>query len=348
MGVVYKAHDKHLDRLVAIKVVPSAKIADEALKKRLIREARAASALNHPNIITIYEIETVELDGQIADFIVMEYIAGKTLEQLIGSHGLPAGRILSYSVQIAAALTAAHEMGIVHRDLKPSNIMVTDAGLVKVLDFGLAKLTEPQFDLDADSTRTVLAQTGAATLLGTAAYMSPEQVEGQPADARSDIFSFGSTLYEMMTGQRAFQRQTITSTIVAVLRDEPPVSTSSGHALPAQLHHIVSLCLKKDPKRRIQHMVDVKLELEEMQGGHGADSTGIRRASFPGRFRSRWVWGGAGAIVAIAAGFGILAVVRSRQSPRPDVRVITLTTYPGLERFPTLSPDGKVGWSVRM
>jgi eukaryotic-like serine/threonine-protein kinase len=166
-------------------------------------------------------------------------------------------------------------------------------------------------------------------------------VEGQPADARSDIFSFGSTLYEMMTGQRAFQRQTITSTIVAVLRDEPPVSTSSGQALPAQLHHIVSLCLKKDPKRRIQHMVDVKLELEEMQGGHGADSTGIRRASFPGRFRSRWVWGGAGAIVAIAAGFGILAVVRSRQSPRPDVRVITLTTYPGLERFPTLSPDGK-------
>ena len=156
--------------------------------------------------------------------------------------------------------------------------MVTDADFVKVLDFGLAKLTEPELGADADLTRTMLAQTGTTTLLGTAAYMSPEQVEGHPADARSDIFSLSRTLYEMMTGQRAFQRPTITSTIVAVLRDEPAASGSaSGRVLPPQLHHIVSLCLKKDPRRRIQHMVDVKLELEELQGGHGNNSWGAHR-----------------------------------------------------------------------
>ena len=229
------------------------------MKHRLIREARAASALNHPNIITIYEIETAEIDGQITDFIVMEYVAGRTLEQLIASGSLAGDKLLRYAVQIADALAAAHEMGIIHRDLKPSNIMVTQSDLVKVLDFGLAKLAEPLLGADADITRTILAKTGKTTLMGTAAYMSPEQVEGRPTDSRSDIFSFGSTLYEMMTGQRAFQRQTITATVVAVLRDEPKSITDSNHSLPPELHHLVNRCLRKDPSRRVQHMIDVKL-----------------------------------------------------------------------------------------
>jgi eukaryotic-like serine/threonine-protein kinase len=340
MGAVFKALDTRLDRLVAIKVLPSGKISDEDLKGRLIREARAASALNHPNIITIYEIETAERDGQKIDFIVMEYVGGRTLEHLIGTRGLPIDKVLKYGAQIAAALTAAHEMGIIHRDLKPSNIMVTDSGHVKVLDFGLAKLTEPALGPDADLTRTLLAQTGKATLIGTAAYMSPEQVEGQPADSRSDIFSFGSTLYEMMTGERAFQRQTVTSTIVAILRDDPKTSATGGPAFPQQLHHVVNRCLRKDPNRRIQHMVEVKLELEELQAELEAGSPGGKAAGVPA-VKRRWLWPILSVSAAIAvAGMATFAITQHQQF-RPILKVIPLATYPGLERYPSLSPDGR-------
>lgn len=341
MGAVFKALDTRLDRLVAVKVLPSGKISDEDLKRRLIREARAASALNHPNIITIYEIETAERDGEKVDFIVMEYVAGKTLEHLIGAHGLPIDKVLKYGAQIAAALTAAHESGIIHRDLKPSNIMVTDSGQVKVLDFGLAKLAEPQLGTDADLTRTILAQTGMATLVGTAAYMSPEQVEGQPADSRSDIFSFGSTLFEMMTGQRAFQRQTVTSTIVAILRDDPKFSAAGAPDVPQQLHHIINRCLRKDPSRRIQHMVEVKLELEELQAELEAGPSGAKPAGIPALNRRRWLLPvlSASAVI-VAAGIASYAVFHRRQ-PGPNLRVVPLATYPGLERYPSLSPDGR-------
>jgi len=201
MGVVYKAMDTHLDRLVAIKVLPREKVADAERKRRFVQEAKSASALNHPNIVTIYDIDSA--DG--IDFIAMELIVGKTLERWIPRHGLRLNEALKYSVQIADALAAAHSAGIVHRDLKPNNVMVTEQGLVKVLDFGLAKLTEPSAPPEDEATRTLKATTEEGTIVGTASYMSPEQAEGKKIDARSDTFSFGALLYEMVTGRRAFQ-----------------------------------------------------------------------------------------------------------------------------------------------
>ena len=204
MGVVYKARDTRLGRLVAIKVLPSGPAPIPDGKRRFVREAKAASALNHPNIITIYGID----HAADVDFIAMEYVTGTPLNDLIPAAGLRLATALRYAVQVADALAAAHAAGIVHRDLKPSNVMVTDSGLVKVLDFGIAKLTAPTPADDsagANTATTLLSsRTEAGTVLGTIAYMSPEQAEGRAVDARSDIFSFGSVLYEMLSGRKAF------------------------------------------------------------------------------------------------------------------------------------------------
>ena len=215
MGVVYKARDTRLKRSVAIKVLPADQVSDPERKRRFIQEARAASALNHPNIITIHDIGS---EGGI-DFVVMEYVAGKTLDQLIPRKGLRLNETLKLAIQMADALAKAHSAGIIHRDLKPTNVMVTDDGLVKVLDFGLAKLTE--VENDEGGTRTTQLQTEEGTIVGTVSYMSPEQAEGKKVDARSDIFSFGSVLYEMVTGQKAFQGDSKMSTLMAILKQEP-------------------------------------------------------------------------------------------------------------------------------
>ncbi len=242
MGVVYQARDTRLDRLVALKFLPPERVADPERKARFIREARAASALNHPNIITIYDIASEA--GQ--DFIVMEYVAGQTLSQLISPKGLPPKEALKYALQIADALAAAHGKGIIHRDLKPGNVMVTEPegsghpGLVKVLDFGLAKLTEPSGPGESTATAVV----------GTVAYMSPEQAEGIRVDARSDIFSFGAVLYEMLAGRRAFS---------GLLREEPAPLLD----VPPELDHIVTRCLCKNPDDRFQRAADLKQALEE-------------------------------------------------------------------------------------
>jgi serine/threonine protein kinase len=223
MGVVYKARDQHLDRFVAIKVLPPELMADPDRKRRFAQEARAASALNHPNIITIHDIAS----DNGTDFIVMEYVQGKTLGQVIPRRGLKLNDVLKYAIQISDALAKAHTAGIIHRDLKPGNIMVGEGGLVKVLDFGLAKLTErPQIG-EEESTRSIPPWTDEGTILGTAAYMSPEQAAGKPVDARSDIFSFGSVLYEMVTGKRAFQGDSQMSILAAVLNGtrNPPVKS---------------------------------------------------------------------------------------------------------------------------
>jgi len=195
MGVVYKARDTHLDRFVAIKVLPAAKVSDPDRKRRFVQEAKAASALNHPNIIHIYDVDQAE--G--IDFIAMEYVAGKTLDELIPRKGMRLSQALKHAVQIADALARAHGAGIIHRDLKPSNVMVDDHGLVKVLDFGLAKLTE----VSGPEEETAATRTGAGTVLGTAAYMSPEQAEGKPVDTRSDIFSPTLTSFLLTTLETA-------------------------------------------------------------------------------------------------------------------------------------------------
>src|SRR5690348_15963393 len=208
MGVVYKALDTHLDRLVAIKVLPPEKVADMERKRRFVQEAKSASALNHPNIITIHDIASE--DG--VDFIAMEYVPGKALNRLISRKGLPLCNVLKYAIQISEALTAAHAAGIIHRDLKPGNVMIRDEagrdGIVKVLDFGLAKLTDKVESSERDVTETMrqdAPDTAGGIVLGTVSYMSPEQAQGKKLDGRSDIFSFGAMLYEMVTGRKAFE-----------------------------------------------------------------------------------------------------------------------------------------------
>jgi Tol biopolymer transport system component len=266
MGIVYRATDPRLGRKVAIKVLPSSAVANADRERRLIQEARAASALNHPNIVTIYEIDRCEQDGQSTSFIAMEFVPGSTLAQLIGGKGLRLRDALKYAAQIADALSAAHAAGIIHRDLKPSNVMVTPQGTVKILDFGLAKLntvTEP--DAYAD---TVVGAVGPPTeegmVLGTVAYVSPEQAEGRSLDARSDIFSFGSVLYEMITGRQAFPGTSKLSSLSSVLTRDPQPVSQSIPGIPSELDRLIQRCLKKDPARRWQSMADVKVALEEL------------------------------------------------------------------------------------
>ncbi len=276
MGVVYNARDTHLDRSVALKVLPPEAVAYVERKRRFIQEAKAASALNHPNIITIYDIS--QADG--IDFIAMEFVAGKTLDRRIGRRGLPLGEALKYGAQIADALEKAHNAGIVHRDLKPANVMVSDEGRVKVLDFGLAKLMQPlQSDLSGAGS-SMQSQTDEGRIMGTVAYMSPEQAEGKHIDTRSDIFSFGSVLYEMLTGQRAFHGDTRASTIASILREEPKPISQVSEGMPREAERIVRRCLRKDPEHRFQTMADLRVALEELkeESDSGAQETPAAKA----------------------------------------------------------------------
>jgi len=259
MGVVYKARDLHLDRFTALKVLPPEKVADPERKRRFVQEAKAASALNHPNIITIYDISS----DQGVDFIAMEHVAGKSLEQLIRHKALRLEEALKYAVQIAQTLAAAHAAGIIHRDLKPGNIMVTKEGCVKVLDFGLAKLSQRETS-ESNATVTLEAATEEGTILGTVAYMSPQQAEGKKVDARSDIFSFGSVFYEMLTGRRAFRGESAASVLAAILRDEPEPVSQIVEGLPREAERILSQCLRKNPGERFASATDLKSALETL------------------------------------------------------------------------------------
>jgi len=340
MGVVYKARDQHLDRFVAIKVLPPELVADPDRKRRFVQEAKAASALNHPNIITIHDIA----NDKGTDFIVMEYVQGKTLGQVIPRRGLQLNDVLKYAIQIADALAKAHAAGIIHRDLKPGNIMVGEDGLVKVLDFGLAKLTERPPVGEDDLTRTTPPWTDEGTILGTAAYMSPEQAAGKPVDARSDIFSFGSVLYEMVTGQRAFQGDSKMSTLAAVLNQEPKPASEISKALPQDLGKIITRCLRKDPSRRFQHMADLKVALEELKQESDSGLLGVREdadsSGKPRRFLLlRWVTlAVAGVSLAVAAWFWLSR--SALKTPEAVLTPVPLTTDPGREGSPSFSPDG--------
>src|SRR5262245_9211218 len=339
MGVVYRALDTHLNRPVALKLLPADKVSNPERHKRFVQEARAASALNHPHIVTIYDIASE--NGN--DFIAMEFIEGKTLDELQHRKALSLADTLKYSVQIADALAKAHAAGIVHRDLKPSNIMVTDDGRVKVLDFGLAMLVEPDhFDGDA-STRTLqdaAPQTDEGAIVGTAAYMSPEQAEGKKLDGRSDIFSFGSVMYEMSTGRRAFQGETKLSTLSAILREEPKPASELAPAVPRDLEKIIQRCLRKDPERRYQSMKDVRIALEELKeesdSGHLTAVTQAKRAS------RRWVLEAVGAIALLGLA-GAVLWWHLRPAPAPvEWRLRPLTADSGLTTTAALSPDGKL------
>lgn len=328
MGVVYKARDLHLDRFVALKLLPPERVADPARKRRFVQEAKAASALNHPNIVVIHDI-TCE-DG--VDFMVMEYIEGNTLDKLVGRSGLSFGDALGYAVPLADALAKAHAAGIVHRDLKPANIMVSIEGVVKVLDFGLAKLSErEEFSHEA---ATEAEGTERGTILGTVSYMSPEQAEGKKVDARSDIFSFGAVLYEMLTGQRAFHGENKISTLAAILHEDPKPLSQVSSGLPSEVVRIVARCLRKSPDNRFQTMADLKVALREVRD---ETDSGSSTASPPRP--ARWKW--AAVAACLAAGTGAVWWRLAGDVPAAPMRVVPLTSFPGLESSPSFSPDGQ-------
>jgi serine/threonine protein kinase len=348
MGIVYRALDKRLNRIVAIKVLPPDAVRDPERQpswtKRFLQEAQAASALNHPNIVTIYEIDTF----QGLDFIVMEYISGKTLDALIRHKPMPVPQALKLCAGIVDALGAAHDAGIVHRDLKPSNIMITDAGAVKVLDFGMAKvadISEPVSPAGAitssDDAPTVTLEFN-GKIVGTAPYMSPEHIQGKDVDARSDIFSFGAVLYEMVTGQRAFAGASKSETVAAVLQRDPTPASQLVKSVPRQVERLIARCLHKHPARRFQSVSDLKVGLEDLRDdvdpSRSTDTvTAPLTAAHP---RSRLGLG-----IAIVIGIlGILGltwmVARPPAQPQPSPP-IRLTSDAGLSTYPALSPDGK-------
>src|SRR5262245_13225051 len=332
MGEVYKARDTRLNRFVAIKVLPAERVADEWRKQRFVQEAQAASALNHPNIITIHDIDT---DGD-RDYLVMEYVPGKTLDHLIPRTGLRLDELLRIALQVAEGLSAAHAAAIAHRDLKPSNIIVSETGLVKVLDFGLAKLIEPSDVMANDATRERSLKTQAGTVMGTAAYMSPEQAEGKAVDARSDVFSFGVVLYEMASGRRAFQRDSQAATMAAVLDKEPTPLRDAAPDVPYELERIIGRCVRKDPARRQQHMTDVKGLLEELKEESKSGKLATPRTSKTSRRPWPVVTAGL-ALIVVLAGAGLWL---ARESDNQPPRVIPLTAFAGSEAYPSFSPDG--------
>lgn len=337
MGEVYKARDLRLDRIVAIKVLPPEKTGDAERKQRFLQEAKAASALNHPGIVTIYDIGSE--NG--VDHIAMEFIDGKTLDQLIPRNGMRVGELLRYATQAADALAKAHQAGIVHRDLKPSNVMVSSDGLVKVLDFGLAKLTQAT-PKEGDATQTMKPLTGDGTVVGTTYYMSPEQAEAKPVDARSDIFSFGTMLYEMATGQRPFTGESQIAVLSSILRTDPKSPGAFRSDLPAELIRIVTRCLRKDPARRFQGMADLKVALEELREESDSGTLTAPSAPQPPRRSSRlWLRGALSAVLIGAAAFTVWRFP-SRATPASEAvfRATPLTSYPGHQGFPSFSPDG--------
>jgi serine/threonine protein kinase/Tol biopolymer transport system component len=342
MGEVYRAKDSRLGREVAIKVLPASFSNDPDRLRRFEQEARAAGILNHPNITAVHDIGTV--DG--APYVVTELLEGETLRSRLAGGPLAPRRAIEFAIQIAHGLSAAHEKGIVHRDLKPENLFVTKDGRVKILDFGLAKLTQPEQAGPQTSLPTETAGTEPGVVLGTLGYMSPEQVRGRPADARSDIFSFGAILYEMLSGKRAFQGDSAADTMSAILREDPPDLSSTNRLIAPALDRIVRHCLEKNPEGRFHSAHDLAFDLDALSGSQVADTQAVPQATGRPKITSVLV---AVAVIGllVAAALAVFASLRSRHEPganlvRFSVPVPAGTTYsPGeISRGVSISPDG--------
>jgi len=274
MGEVYLAEDTKLDRKVAIKVLPTEMASDPELLARFDREAKAVAALNHPNIVTVHSVE--EAAG--IHFFTMELVEGETLGRLIPPEGMPIEKFLDLALPVADALAEAHEQGITHRDLKPGNIMVDQKGRAKILDFGLAKLWRSTSALEASQLPTEDAMTQEGMILGTCAYMSPEQAQGQTVYPPSDVFSLGIVLYEMATGSRPFHGDNKLSILTALIRDTPEPISDSSPALPPELSEIVARCLRKDPAKRYANASGLKEDLERLQAEYQTTLASLEEA----------------------------------------------------------------------
>jgi len=333
MGDVYRARDPRLARDVAIKVIATTSSSEPDRFSRFEREARAAAALNHPNILAVYDIGSHE--G--TPYVVSELLAGETLRARL--NGLSVRKAVEYALQIARGLAAAHERGIVHRDLKPENIFVTTDGHVKILDFGLAKLTETEPTLAGVSQlMTSPAGTQPGLLLGTVGYMAPEQIRGQPTDHRADVFAFGAILYEMLSGQRSFGGATPADTISAILDRNPPDLPVADRHIPPALARVVDRCLEKDPAARFQSTRDLAFALEALDAGSSTTASIAARA---GRRRpDRLAWGIA--LLAVITAAAVTEISVRRSTPPPLVTQLELTTTATSDPFSfALSPDGR-------
>ena len=338
MGIVYKARDTVLERFVALKVLPPDRSSDPERRKRFLHEAKSASALNHPGIVAVYDVLTVEDQ----DVLVMELVNGETLEQLLARKRPALSETLGLAIDIADALARAHAAGIVHRDLKPSNVMVTPDG-VKVLDFGLAKLVEAPF-LDAEAPTVApdeTALTGERVAVGTVGWMSPEQASGEAVDVRSDIFAFGVLLYEMLTGKHPFRHRTALETLAAIRDEEPERPTRLVPALPPEADRAVLRCLHKDPARRWQSLSDLGAVLQDLK----EDTESGRRVVAGSVGRRRGVPFGlviAGAVMLVAAVVAAFLLLPRERSVSQPLALRRLTYDAGASIAPAISPDGNL------
>src|SRR5882724_961308 len=271
MGEVYRARDARLNRDVAIKILPASFSRDPDRLQRFAQESRAAAALSHPNILSIYDIG--EANG--APYVVSELLEGATLRDRLRDGALSSRKAIDFAAQIASGLAAAHEKGIVHRDLKPENIFITNEGRAKILDFGLAKFTRPEVDASGNEPTQQVA-TDAGTVMGTVGYMSPEQVRGKAADSRSDIFAFGAILYEMLSGKRAFHGDSSADTMSSILKEDPPDLAETNRNVSPALERIVRHCLEKNPTERFQSARDVAFNLEALSDISATSRSGVR------------------------------------------------------------------------
>jgi serine/threonine protein kinase/Tol biopolymer transport system component len=341
MGEVYRARDQRLGRDVALKVLPQETSSDASRLRRFEREARSASALNHPNIVTVYEIGSAES----VSYIAMELVEGKTLREGLVDGALPIRRLLQLAVQLADGLARAHDAGIVHRDLKPENVMVTKEGRIKILDFGVAKLSQPEIDGAGHVGATLTRGTEPGVVLGTVGYMSPEQAGGRSVDFRSDQFSFGSILYEMATGRRAFHRETAVETLAAIVREEPEAIGASRPDVPAPLRWIVERCLAKEPEDRYASTKDLARELATVRD-RLSETSGLSPAVSPLR-RPRLAALLATVLIAGLAGVFLLGK-RLGDRPLPSFRRLTFRS--GSVIGARFAPDGQTivytaGWA---
>lgn len=333
MGEVYRARDSRLNRDVAIKVLPASFSADQDRLQRFALECRATAALNHPNILSIFDIG----EDHAAPYVVSELLEGETLRDRLRHGPLTSRKAIDYARQIANGLAAAHEKGITHRDLKPENLFITNDGRVKILDFGLAKLTHPEADDSGDAPTQQIA-TDAGTVMGTVGYMAPEQVRGKAADPRSDIFAFGAILYEMLSGKRAFHGDSPVDTMSAILKEDPPDLSETNRNVSPALERIVRHCLEKNPAERFQSARDVGFNLEALSDISTTSRGGVRALPEAPASR-RWLMPALAALLVVASWMGIYRFAHSSTPKNPTFHEITFRN--GTIWDARFAPDGQ-------